>query len=89
MAAPSRKSVEAKPAVERRNGSVRLAGAQDQAAPSPALQWREALPEQWAQSQRHAAKPAKWSTRRTLGFIALSCGGFWACVAIGVARLAH
>jgi len=89
MAAPSRKGAEAKPALKGGKASIRLAGAQDQAAPTPVLQWRETLPEQWAESHRHAAEPTKWSSRRTLAFIALSCGGFWACVALGVARLAH
>jgi hypothetical protein len=89
MAAPLRKSVQAKPAASGSKASVRLAGAQDQAGSNPVLQWRETLPEQWAESQRHAAEPTKWSTRRTAAFIALSCGGFWACVALGVARLAH
>ncbi len=89
MSALSRKSVQAKAAPKSRKAPVRLAGDQDQAAPSPALQQRQTLPEQWAESSRHAAEPAKWSRGRTLAFIGLTCGGFWTCVIFGVASLAR
>jgi hypothetical protein len=89
MAAPSRNSVEAKPAISGKIASVRLANGQDQAAPSAALNWREALPERWLDATLRAEAPAKWSSRRTLAFVGLSCGGFWVCVALGVSRLAH
>jgi hypothetical protein len=29
----------------------------------------------------------RWSPRRTLGFVALTCGAFWTAVAVGVAHL--
>ena len=31
----------------------------------------------------------KWSPRRTLGFIVLTCGGFWLAVGLGVRALVH
>ncbi len=88
MAAPSRQPAEIK-ARPSRKASLRLAGDEDQASPSPALRMQESLHEQWAESGRRAAEPAKWSQRRTLAFVALTCGGFWTCVILGVARLAH
>jgi hypothetical protein len=32
---------------------------------------------------------AKWSSRKTLAFVLLTCGGFWAAVAFGVRALLH
>ncbi len=87
MAAPSPKKAHAEDRRDSRKASVRLAEAQDQAL--AVLDWRDALPEQWSEANRHAGEPAKWSRRRTAAFIALSCGGFWTGVALVAARLAH
>jgi hypothetical protein len=89
MAAPSRKSVEAKTSPNPRKLSVWLASGDDQATPSPVLRQQQTLHAQWAEIERHDAEPVKWSRRRSLAFISLTCGGFWACVIIGVTRLAH
>ncbi len=87
MAVSSRKRLQAKTPPGRKT-PVRLATAQDHAAPSPARVQRDILHDRWLASERHA-EPAKWSQRRSAAFIALSCGGFWACVILGATRLAH
>ncbi len=86
MAVPSRQDAEAKPSPQRRKAKVRLARSEDQAAPSPVLEQQARLHDQWIADHR-GALPGKWSKRRTVAFVILSCGGFWACVALGVAWL--
>ncbi len=89
MAAPSRKRVEADAAPRQRKGSIRLAAADDRAAPSPALDQQAALYQHWSPPPHAVAQSGKWSHRRTLAFVAVTCGGFWALVIFGAARLAH
>jgi hypothetical protein len=40
-------------------------------------------------ARAYPTKADKWSPRRTLGFIALTCGGFWLAVGLGVRALVH
>ena len=89
MAASPLNIGEATPLPRRRKTSARLATAEDHAVPTPVLQWQEALHEQWALEERRAAEPPKWSKRRTLTFVMLSCAAFWSLIILGVARLAH
>jgi hypothetical protein len=63
-------------------------------APSPiaALASEEAIPvpsgvhdlQSLLAERLDATAPVKWSTRATLGFVALVCGGFWAGVYLTV-----
>jgi hypothetical protein len=73
------------PPRRRKAAPVRLATAQDAAAQSPALH-RQALLQE---SFQPPGDLAKWSQRRTLAFVGLTCGGFWTCVIVGLAHLAH
>jgi hypothetical protein len=66
---------------------VRLAGSGDEATRSPALHRQELLHETFVGLGERLGEPQKWSQRRTLTFIGLTCGGFWTCVAVGVAHL--
>jgi hypothetical protein len=89
MAAASPKPAEGKTPRARKGASVRLAEGLEEATASPALRQLDILHEQWAEAERHASEPAKWSRRRTLIFIALTCGGFWAALIVGASRLVH
>jgi hypothetical protein len=72
---------------------VRLAGPQDAAAGSPALHRQELLQETLEHLGEGLGEPpgdtGRWSQRRTLALIGLTCGGFWTCVIVGLAHLAH
>ena len=85
MANTSRKRELGDAPSRRRSASLRLAGPQDAAAGSPALHRQELLHETF----ERLGEPQRWSQRRTLAFIGLTCGGFWTCVAVGVAHLLH
>lgn len=54
------------------------------AAPSPALMLQRALGAEMSAVAQ--AEPGKWPPAATLAFIVVTCGGFWAAVAMGVAR---
>jgi hypothetical protein len=49
---------------------------------SPARILQQDLTGAWAQPGQH-----RWSARKTVAFIVLTCGAFWAAVAYGVAHL--
>lgn len=40
-------------------------------------------------SKAYAEPRPRWSTRRTLAFVVLTCGGFWLAVGLGVRALLH
>ena len=41
-------------------------------------------------AQRRPVAPLRrWSPRATLGFIVVTCGGFWVAVAVGIGRFLH
>ncbi len=88
MALPSRKDAQTTPSPAPAKASARLASVMDQATPSPALQQQERLSAEWGAAAGKAGQP-RWSHRRTIAFVALVCGGFWTCVALGIARLGH
>lgn len=54
------------------------------AAASPARALVEELETRWSDT---ADLAPRWSARRTLAFILLSCGSFWFAVAWGLSRL--
>ena len=82
MANTSRKRAIAD-APSRRRAAVRLAGAHDAAAQSPALHRQDLLQETF----ERLGEPQRWSQRRTLAFVGLTCGGFWTCVIVGLAHI--
>ena len=83
MAHTSRKREAGAAPLKRRTAPVRLATAQDRAAQSPALHRQELLQETFDR----IGDTRRWSQRRTVAFVGLTCGGFWACVIVGVANL--
>ena len=60
---------------------LRTASDADHAAPSPALMLQQAL-----SAELHPELEAKWHPAATIGFVVVTCGAFWATVAIAVAR---
>jgi hypothetical protein len=40
-------------------------------------------------SKAYAEPRPRWSARRTLAFVVLTCGGFWLAVGLGVRALLH
>jgi hypothetical protein len=66
---------------------VRIAGPQDVATGSPALHRQELLQETFERLGERAHDTGRWSQRRTLAFIGLTCGGFWTCVIVGLAHI--
>ncbi len=88
MPAPSRKNAPADASWSAAKVSLRAATAEDVSAPSPALKLRQRVEERWIDDHAPAIDQ-RWSARRTLAFIILTCGGFWACVLFGIARLFH
>ena len=56
------------------------------AAPSPALALQGELAGRLAASEL-AERTDKWSARRTLGFIGLTCGGAWTALALIIVSL--
>ncbi len=75
-----------------RQPDVRLARDHDAAAPSPALKQLDDLGarlDAWTTPSKPTSSEAadRWSHRRTAAFIAVTCGGFWVCAALGIARL--
>jgi len=66
---------------------LRLADGADNAAPSPALRQQDWVDLQWRTAEAQAGEPPRWSQRKSLAFIGLTCAGFWTCVALGAAQL--
>jgi hypothetical protein len=86
-AARSRKSIP-RAETDRRAASVRPAEPDDVAAPSPARRQQTLLDTRWRVVDAPPVdEPGRWSRRRTLAFIGLTCGGFWTCVIIGATQL--
>ncbi len=84
MAARARQidtSTQAAPA--RARPKPRAASGEDQAAPSPALMLQQAL----AAEILPAEPERKWPAAATLGFIVMTCGAFWATVAVALTRV--
>lgn len=57
--------------------------------PKPASQTDDAAPSPALILQKHvhgldASEPRKWPPAVTLGFIVVTCGAFWALVALGI-----
>lgn len=65
---------------------VRLAGDQDAAVASPALETQAMLAEVWDAKDGFDDVAGKWSPRKTAAFLLLTCGGFWTVVGFGVLR---
>ena len=70
---------------------LRRAGDADQPAPSPPLDLQREVAAAVARGvfSDDVAAPAggvKWSPRRTLAFLLVTCGGFWAAVAWAMLR---
>jgi hypothetical protein len=89
MAVPKRRSAagSAAPSAAPKPG-VRLAAEGDRASPSPALQRMDDLGARLGAFEHQEDDPApRWSHRKTAAFIAVTCGGFWICAALGIARL--
>ena len=88
MAASRRRPLSLAPAAEdSRKALPRLADHTDAATPSPALRQRDLLGSRWPASDAEPQDPGRWSQRKTLAFIGLTCGGFWTCIAVGAAQL--
>jgi hypothetical protein len=66
------------------NSRPRAATGAEGAAPSPALMLQQALDAEMAGVAD--IEPRKWPPAATAAFILLTCGAFWAAVAMGVAR---
>ncbi len=87
MAVPKRRSAAGSSApLPSPKAGVRLAAEGDQASPSPALQRIDDLGARLGAFERNEDAP-RWSHRKTAAFIAVTCGGFWICAALGIARL--
>lgn len=65
-----------------RRGAARLAKGNEPAVDSPARLLQQDLSGVWAAPRRD-----RWSARRTVGFIVLTCGLFWAAVAVAVLNI--
>ena len=50
---------------------------------SPAMRLQQRVADAYARGE------ARWSARRTLAFIIVTCGGFWALVWMGLSALAQ
>jgi hypothetical protein len=73
---------------DHRAASVLLAAPDDVEPTSTARRQQTPLDAQWRVVDVAAARPpGRWLRRRTLAFIGLTCGGFWACVILGAAQL--
>ena len=84
MAARARQidaSTQAAPA--RAHARPRTASGDDQATLSPALMLQQAL----AAEILPIEPERKWPAAATLGFIVMTCGGFWATVAVALTRV--
>lgn len=71
------------PAVRARTRPRAATGAEG-AAPSPALMLQQALDAEMSSAPDMAQR--KWPPAATAAFIVVTCGGFWAAVALGVAQ---
>ena len=70
----------------RRSVAARIAGANDRAHPSPARALQDSLiPD--ALSADSLEIDGKWHPAATLGFVVVTCGGFWAVLAMTVTHL--
>ncbi len=89
MAVPKpRNAARSFPLAAHPKADARLAEDGDRAAPSPALQRLDDLGARLGAFDQPGdeARP-RWPHRKTAAFIVLTCGGFWTCAALGVARL--
>jgi hypothetical protein len=86
MAQARRKDQIAVTAPPVREAVARVAGASDTAHPSPARALQESLMPD-AASALEPAIEGKWHPAASLGFVLLTCGGFWTAVAVGVSYL--
>lgn len=66
-------------------GRPRAATGSDGAAPSPALMLQQALDAEIG-GAADLGEVRRWPALATVGFVVVTCGAFWAAVAIGVAR---
>ncbi len=86
MSAATRTRPGSKAAQRPSRRALRLARAGDEASRSPALENQSRLAELWS-AGAELDMDAKWSPRRTLVFIALTCGGFWTVALLWVSRI--
>lgn len=87
MAAASRRYTGPNPTYTPTEKPVRLAGAEDAAVASPALETQTMLAEIWDAKNGFDDLSGKWSPRRTAAFLLLTCGGFWTVVGLGILRV--
>jgi hypothetical protein len=85
MAAAARRVSPGEAAPSGRHSSPRLAEENDLNTPSPALAQQALIASLWGAPSPQ--EEIKWSPRRTLAFVVLTCGGFWTLVMVGAARL--
>jgi hypothetical protein len=86
MAQPRRKDQVAVTSFPAREAVARVAGASDMAHPSPARALQKSLIPEVANASEPAIE-GKWHPAASLGFILLTCGGFWTAVAVGLSHL--
>ena len=86
MTLPLRKDPEIVSLPARRTAKARVADANDRAHPSPARALQDSLiPD--ALSADAMEIDGKWHPAATLGFVVVTCGGFWAVLAMTVTHL--
>lgn len=66
-----------------KRGAARLAKGNEPAVESPARVLQQDLSGAWNAPPRGD----RWSARKTVGFIVLTCGLFWAAVAVAVVNI--
>jgi len=88
MALPRPKDPDVVSLPVRRAASARVAGANDLAHPSPARALQDSLtPDALAADSLEIE--GKWHPATTLGFVVVTCGGFWALLGMTAIRLLH
>jgi len=86
MALPRQKDPVVVSLPPRRAAAARVADASDRAHPSPARALQEGLiPDAYAEIGMEIE--GKWHPAATLSFILVTCGGFWAVLAMTVTHL--
>jgi hypothetical protein len=66
-----------------KRGDARLVKGNERAVESPARQLQQDLSGAW----RAGSREERWSARKTVGFIVVTCGLFWAAVAVAVVNI--
>ena len=86
MAQPRRKDPVVVSLSQARTSAARIADSSDRAHPSPARALQDSLlPD--ALSANAMDIDGKWHPAATLGFVVVTCGGFWGVLALTVGHL--